>query len=68
MEDYTNNIGYKTYYLGVPDDIKDCKRIRLYYSKKTPITLVNLLDVHDLDYPDNISGIKEDQKILKKHD
>jgi hypothetical protein len=68
MEDYTNNIGYKTYYLGVPDDIKDCKRIRLYYSKKTPITLVNLLDVHDLDYPDNISGIKDDQKILKKHD
>lgn len=68
MEDYTNNIGYKTYYLGVPDDIKDCKRIRLYYSKKTPITLVNLLEVHDLDYPDNISGIKEDQKVLKKHD
>lgn len=68
MEDFTNNIGYKTYYLGVPDDIKDCKRIRLYYSKKTPITLVNLLDVHEADYPDNISGVRKDQEILKKED
>ena len=54
MKDYSN-VGHKTYYIGIAEDIKSCNKIRLYYSPEFPISLSNLEEIHKNNYNQDIS-------------
>ena len=53
------NRGYKTYYLGVPENMIDSDKIKLYYNKFSPILLDNVLNYHNSGYIEDKSGCPE---------
>ncbi len=62
MTGYTNK-GYRTYYLGTPDNIISSDKIRLYYNRSNPISLDNLLEMHYSEYSDDLSGCNKNEFI-----
>lgn len=58
MKDYSK--GYKTYYLGVPDNIISSQKIRLYLNRDEPVSLDNLLSLHEQNFKNNKSGFNSD--------